>query len=102
MSIFYRAAKIAEEAHASQGDKTGRPYIEHCRRVVDAVETMDQKVVANLHDVLEKAKADLEPSLKRPALDRRLLLRSTPCRAETARTIPRSCGGLDRTSWRCR
>ncbi|RWC56720.1 MAG: HD domain-containing protein, partial [Mesorhizobium sp.] len=54
MSIFYRAAKIAEEVHASQRDKTGRPYIEHCRRVVDAVETMDQKVVAYLHDVLEK------------------------------------------------
>jgi len=54
MSIFYRAAKIAEEVHAAQRDKTGRTYIEHCRRVVDAVETMDQKVVAYLHDVLEK------------------------------------------------
>lgn len=54
MGIFYRAAKIAEQAHASQHDKTGRPYIDHCRRVVDAVETMDQKVVAYLHDVLEK------------------------------------------------
>jgi (p)ppGpp synthase/HD superfamily hydrolase len=54
MSIFYRAAKIAEEVHASQRDKTGQRYIEHCRRVVDAVETMDQKVVAYLHDVLEK------------------------------------------------
>ncbi|MFA6153708.1 HD domain-containing protein [Mesorhizobium sp.] len=54
MSIFYRAAKIAEEVHSSQRDKTGQPYIEHCRRVVDAVDTMDQKVVAYLHDVLEK------------------------------------------------
>ena len=54
MSIFYRAAKIAEEVHASQRDKTGQRYIEHCRRVVDTVETMDQKVVAYLHDVLEK------------------------------------------------
>lgn len=56
MSIFYRAAKIAEEAHAGQRDKTGRPYIEHCRRVVDAVGTLDQKAVAYLHDVLEKGK----------------------------------------------
>ncbi|AGB45009.1 HD domain-containing protein [Mesorhizobium sp. B2-3-14] len=55
MSIFYRAAKIAEQAHASQHDKTGGPYIDHCRRVVDAVETIDQKVVAYLHDVLEKS-----------------------------------------------
>jgi (p)ppGpp synthase/HD superfamily hydrolase len=54
MSIFYRAAKIAEDAHASQRDRTGRPYIEHCRRVADAVETIDQKTVAYLHDVVEK------------------------------------------------
>ncbi|TPK69582.1 HD domain-containing protein [Mesorhizobium sp. B2-4-19] len=54
MSLFFRAAKIAEEAHRGQTDKTGRPYIEHCRRVADAVETIDQKVIAYLHDVLEK------------------------------------------------
>ncbi|MER9563657.1 HD domain-containing protein [Mesorhizobium sp. M0571] len=54
MSVLYRAAKIAEQAHAGQADKTGRPYIEHCRRVVDAVETLDQKAIAYLHDVLEK------------------------------------------------
>ncbi|BCG88321.1 hypothetical protein MesoLj113c_44310 [Mesorhizobium sp. 113-3-9] len=54
MSILYRAAKIAEDVHAGQHDKTGRPYIEHCRRVADAVETIDQKAVAYLHDVLEK------------------------------------------------
>lgn len=51
---FRRAAKLAEEVHASQRDKTGRPYIEHCRRVADAVETIDQKTVAYLHDVVEK------------------------------------------------
>jgi (p)ppGpp synthase/HD superfamily hydrolase len=55
VSFLYRAAKIAEQAHAGQTDKTGRPYIEHCRRVVDAVETLDQKAVAYLHDVLEKS-----------------------------------------------
>ncbi|QIA24596.1 HD domain-containing protein [Mesorhizobium sp. AA22] len=55
MSVLYRAAKIAEQAHAGQMDKSGRPYIEHCRRVVDAVETLDQKAVAYLHDVLEKS-----------------------------------------------
>lgn len=55
MSFLYRAAKIAEQAHAGQTDKTGRPYIEHCRRVVDAVETLDQKAVAYLHDVVEKS-----------------------------------------------
>ncbi|TPK69032.1 HD domain-containing protein [Mesorhizobium sp. B2-4-15] len=54
MSMLFRAAKIAEEAHQAQTDKSGRPYIEHCRRVADAVETLDQKIVAYLHDVLEK------------------------------------------------
>lgn len=55
MSFLYRAAKIAEQAHSGQTDKTGQPYIEHCRRVVDAVETLDQKAVAYLHDVVEKS-----------------------------------------------
>ncbi|CCV08304.1 conserved hypothetical protein [Mesorhizobium metallidurans STM 2683] len=54
MSVLYRAAKIAEQAHAGQKDKTGEPYIEHCRRVVDAVDTLDGKAIAYLHDVLEK------------------------------------------------
>ncbi|MFK0691705.1 HD domain-containing protein [Mesorhizobium sp. IMUNJ 23033] len=55
MSVLYQAAKIAEKAHAGQTDKTGQPYIEHCHRVADAVETIDQKAVAYLHDVLEKS-----------------------------------------------
>ena len=52
--MLYRAAKIAEEAHRGQRDKTGLPYIEHVRRVADAVETLDEKTVAYLHDVVEK------------------------------------------------
>ncbi|RWL42099.1 MAG: HD domain-containing protein [Mesorhizobium sp.] len=52
--MLHRAAKIAEQAHRGQKDKTGRPYIEHLRRVADAVETLDEKTVAYLHDVVEK------------------------------------------------
>jgi len=52
--MLYRAAKIAEQAHAGQMDKAGRPYVEHCRRVAEAVSGLDAKVVAYLHDVLEK------------------------------------------------
>ncbi|TPI14117.1 HD domain-containing protein [Mesorhizobium sp. B4-1-3] len=52
--MLHRAAKIAEHAHSGQNDKTGRPYIEHLRRVADAVETLDEKTVAYLHDVIEK------------------------------------------------
>ncbi|MBZ9999870.1 MULTISPECIES: HD domain-containing protein [unclassified Mesorhizobium] len=64
MSMLYRAAKIAEDAHRSQTDKTGQPYIEHCRRVVDTVETLDQKIVAYLHDVLEKGEGWTRTRLK--------------------------------------
>jgi (p)ppGpp synthase/HD superfamily hydrolase len=49
-----RAMEIATEAHAGQTDKLGNPYVEHCRRVVSAVSGEDQKIVAYLHDVVEK------------------------------------------------
>ena len=52
--MLHKAAKLAEQAHRGQTDKTGRPYIEHVRRVADAVETLDEKTVAYLHDVVEK------------------------------------------------
>ncbi len=52
--MLHLAAKIAEQAHAGQTDKTGNPYIDHCRRVAETVEGLDEKVVAYLHDVLEK------------------------------------------------
>lgn len=52
--MLHQAAKIAEQAHRGQTDKTGRPYIEHVRRVAEAVETLDEKTVAYLHDVVEK------------------------------------------------
>ncbi|WP_431321309.1 HD domain-containing protein [Rhizobium sp. YTU87027] len=48
------AAKIAFKAHADQTDKTGAPYFLHCRRVADAVGGGDERVVAYLHDVVEK------------------------------------------------
>ena len=52
--MLHQAAKIAEQAHRGQTDKTGRPYIEHVRRVAAAVETLDERTVAYLHDVVEK------------------------------------------------
>jgi (p)ppGpp synthase/HD superfamily hydrolase len=54
MTNLALAADIAAEAHKDQLDKLGKPYIEHCRRVADAVETLDEKIVAYLHDILEK------------------------------------------------
>ncbi|WP_457584488.1 HD domain-containing protein [Ensifer canadensis] len=48
------ASHLAIEAHAGQLDKTGQPYFSHCQRVANAVDGVDAKVVAYLHDVLEK------------------------------------------------
>lgn len=55
MSNLDHALVLAEAAHRGQKDKLGRPYIEHCRRVVEAVGGLDEKIVAYLHDVPEKA-----------------------------------------------
>jgi len=55
MSHLERALEIATTAHDGQKDKTGRPYLEHLERVAADVETLDEKIVAYLHDVIEKA-----------------------------------------------
>ena len=49
------ALAIASRAHADQVDKAGRPYIEHVRRVADAVSHNGPAAVmaALLHDVVE-------------------------------------------------
>lgn len=48
-----RAIQIAAVAHAGQVDKAGKPYILHVLRVMQAVSTDEQRVVAVLHDVVE-------------------------------------------------
>lgn len=47
------AIKIAIDAHAGQVDKGGQPYILHPLRVMLAMETEDERIVAVLHDVIE-------------------------------------------------
>jgi len=49
------AIQVASEAHGGQMDKTGHPYVEHCRRVADLVATEEEQIVAYLHDIPEKA-----------------------------------------------
>lgn len=51
--LFETAYKIAYEAHKGQVDKGGRPYIEHPLHVAEGVVTLEEKVTAILHDVLE-------------------------------------------------
>lgn len=52
--LLEKAIAIATEAHEGQSAKTGGPFIDHVARVAGAVADGDQKVVAWLHDVVEK------------------------------------------------
>lgn len=52
--MLKRAAAIASEVHQGQSNKTGAPFIEHVRRVAEAVSGSDERLVAWLHDVVEK------------------------------------------------
>jgi (p)ppGpp synthase/HD superfamily hydrolase len=54
MSNLEHALEVAAAAHEGQSDKSGRPYVEHCRRVSEMVGALDEKIVAWLHDVVEK------------------------------------------------
>jgi (p)ppGpp synthase/HD superfamily hydrolase len=47
------ALELAELHHSGQVDKAGQPYIGHISRVVDAVDTPEEKLAAALHDLLE-------------------------------------------------
>ena len=53
MSTLERAIAIAAEGHAGQVDKAGAPYILHPLRLMLAVSTIDERIVAVLHDVVE-------------------------------------------------
>ncbi|MDO1583529.1 metal-dependent phosphohydrolase [Rhizobium oryzicola] len=55
ITLLQRAESIANNAHKGQSDKIGEPFIEHVRRVVALVQGEDSKIVAWLHDVVEKA-----------------------------------------------
>ncbi|WP_460146435.1 HD domain-containing protein [Pseudomonas sp. S2_A02] len=48
-----RAIAIAAAAHEGQVDKGGAPYILHPLKVMLRVSTLDERIVAVLHDVVE-------------------------------------------------
>lgn len=53
MSTLERAIAIAAEAHAGQFDMAGEPYILHPLRVMMRLETVEDRIVGVLHDVVE-------------------------------------------------
>ncbi len=51
--LLIKAISIAEEAHKGQVDKAGMDYILHPCRVMECCKTIDEKIVAILHDTIE-------------------------------------------------
>ena len=52
MSTLERAIAIAAEAHAGQADKAGAPYVLHPLRMMLRVSSIDERIVAVLHESL--------------------------------------------------
>ena len=48
-----KAIELAKQHHKGQTDKAGKPYIEHPLRVMNQVESEEEKIVAVLHDIVE-------------------------------------------------
>lgn len=55
-----RAIAIAAAAHAGQVDKGGAPYILHPLKVMLRMTTLEERIVAVLHDVVEDCDISLD------------------------------------------
>lgn len=62
--LLEKALRIAVNAHFGQKDKARKPYIFHPLRVMNNVSTLDEKVVAVLHDVIEDTAITADDLLK--------------------------------------
>jgi (p)ppGpp synthase/HD superfamily hydrolase len=59
-SLLQRAIAIAAKAHEGQVDKAGNPYLDHPLFVMENVNSLEQKIVAVLHDAVEDSELTLE------------------------------------------
>ena len=64
MATIEKAVEIAAKGHSEQKDKSDAPYILHPLRVMSRVNSIDEKIVAILHDVIEDT-AYTESDLRR-------------------------------------
>jgi (p)ppGpp synthase/HD superfamily hydrolase len=53
VSTLERAIAIAAEAHAGRVDKAGAPYVLHPLRMMLSMTSIDERIVAVMHDVCE-------------------------------------------------
>ena len=54
------AIAIAAQGFKNRNDKGGKPYILHCIRVMDKVHTIEEKILAILHDCVEDGICTIE------------------------------------------
>ncbi len=54
-----KAISFAVNAHGDRKNKKGEPYILHCFRVMNAGQTLEEKIVGMLHDVLKNTKVTI-------------------------------------------
>ncbi|MBQ4916636.1 MAG: phosphohydrolase [Muribaculaceae bacterium] len=52
-NLLAKAINIAIKPHEGQIDKSGMPYYGHIMRVMNAGQTIDEKIVGVLHDLVE-------------------------------------------------
>ena len=57
-NLLDKAIKIAVDAHSGQTGKNGDPYILHPLRMMFQLDTTVEKIVAVLHDTIEKTQVD--------------------------------------------
>ena len=51
--LYVKALSLATKTHEGQKDKAGEDYINHPKRVAEKCQSLDEKVTALLHDVIE-------------------------------------------------
>lgn len=51
--LYNHATNLAFESHKDQFDKSGNPYIYHPLHIANQLNTVEEKIVALLHDVIE-------------------------------------------------
>ena len=58
-NLLDKAIKIAVDSHSGQTSNNGEPYILHPLRMMFQLDTSEEKIVAVLHDTIEKTDVDL-------------------------------------------
>ena len=58
--LIKKAFELAKKAHQGQVDQGGHPYIHHLIAVSNLVNSVEEKVVALLHDIVEDTPVTLE------------------------------------------